>query len=161
MLVNNQIRWVGNLELLEREKTAFLCSQLTPRSLTPIIQRWALKTTTDDCILCGNESEMEQVIFAMLLVKRVPIILLLATSLPSSYPQPFQRAIDEGRLLVGTHCNDQHCVTRLSAIDRNRLLINLADKVVVGYCTKDGDLDHCTRSLTNVKYVTYPFDLRR
>lgn len=159
--MTDNITWQGNTDLLNREKTAFISSRLTPLSLSPLIQRWAMTLNADHCIICGNESETEQMIFSILLLKRIPTILLLANVLPPSWPLPIAKAINEGRLLIGTHCIDLHTATRRSAIDRNRLMIHLAQHIVVGYCTDDGEIAQSTRGRTDVTYLTYPHTLKR
>lgn len=155
------ITWIGNTDLLRRRKTGFLCSQRTPHSLMPLIQRWAARLDADDCVVCGNESEIEQVVFSTTLARRIPIILLLAYTPPQSWPAPIAHAIDEERLLVGSHCTDLHITTRDSAKERNRLIIELSDHIVVGYCTKDGDIDRATRAKSNITFITHPHDLRQ
>lgn len=152
------MKWLGDKALLEREKTAFVCSQGTPRSFTVIIRQWALQVDAGrDCVLCGNESEMEQMVFSVLLMRRVPLILLMAQSLPSVLPLPWQRAVDEGRLLIGTHCSEAvHSMTRDTAIDRNRIMLDMAHRVVVGYYTRGSEVERSIRGRASVHCLLHP-----
>lgn len=155
------MKWLGNRELLEREKTAFVCSMGTPRGLSAVIQRWVTGLDAERvCVVCGNESEVEQMVFAQLLLLRVPTILLMASAIPDRLPKPMERAVAEGRLLVGTHCGDDvRMITRQTAIDRNRLMMSMAQRVVVGYCTADGEIARSIRGRSNVTLLTHPYNL--
>lgn len=155
-MITCPIKWIGNRALLERRKTAFLCSQTTPSSVFPVIQRWAEGLDADMCIVCGNESEVERMVFSIVLRRGIPAILLLSEALNCHFSKKIQSAIEDGRLLVGTHCNDDvHFTTRQSAIDRNRIIIDLSDEVVVGFSSENGEVARSTCHLANVKYITH------
>lgn len=149
------------MRLLEREKIAFVCSQRTPRTLSDFVRRWAMQLDAGrDCVICGNESEMEQLVFSMLLMLRIPSILLLAESIPEVKPAPLEKALAEGRLLIGTHCGHEvNLMTRQTAIDRNRLMLDMAQHIVVGYCTPSGEIARSIEGRQNVRFLTRPYNL--
>ena len=47
----------GNQHLMNREKTLFLCSKMTPIGLYDYVFRWADSLTERDCIACFNSTE--------------------------------------------------------------------------------------------------------
>ena len=85
----------------------------------------------------------------------MPAILFLAETFPSVWPQPLASAIAEGRVLAATHCDDTvHFATRQSAQDRNRVILSLADRIVVGHCTAGGNIDRLTSGRPNVNILS-------
>ena len=145
----------GNRELLERRKTAFLSSRRTPRDLLPIIADWIVTLSpADDCVMCGNQAPIERTVFDLLLENKVPTILVLAETLQGAWRDDMQLALDEGRLLIITHCDTSvHCVNVRSAFDRNILMLSLADKTVVGYCDEGGNLERALEGFGNITYL--------
>lgn len=155
----DEIQWVGNRGLLALRKTAFLSSEQTPMSLFPYIQRWAMRMPVEECVICGNESEIEQTIFSVLFMRRVNLIMLTAAVPSEALIRRYRRAIDEGRLLIGWHCADTYTVERRSALDRNEVMMCLADHIVVGYCTIGGAIDRARLKHPDMQFITYPNEL--
>ena len=146
---------LGNETLMQREKTAFLCSRKTPDGLEYLVGKWILGLDEGrDCIMCGNQSAMERAVFTTLLQRRIPTILCLAEAMPSRWGDDVREALAAGRLLVVTHCDASvHSVTARSAFDRNVLMMSLAQKIVVGCCTKGGKLERALAGFDNVEYL--------
>lgn len=147
---------LGNEELLKRCKTAFLCSRQTSYSDMETIKNWAYRLSPEkDCILCGNHSPAEQVVFKILLEQKIPTILVLAETMKEYWEYEIRVALKEERILILTHCdNSVHQINKQSAIDRNLTILTLADNIVIGHCTKGGNIDKQTTGLTNVTYLT-------
>lgn len=145
----------GNEALMQRTKTAFICSRKTPDGLEYLVGKWLLGLTPEaDCIMCGNQSPMERAVFTTLLQRKIPVILALAEAMPGSFGADINEALGEGRLLVVTHCEPSvHSVTARSAFDRNILMLSMAQKIVVGYCTKGGNLERALAGFDNVEYL--------
>ena len=145
----------GNETLMQREKTAFVCSRKTPDGLEYLVGKWLLGLSDGrDCIMCGNQSPMERAVFTMLLQRKIPTILVLAEAMPSRWGDDVREALAAGRLLVITHCDASvHSVTARSAFDRNVLMLSLAQKIVVGCCTKGGKLERALAGFDNVEYL--------
>lgn len=146
---------LGNETLLQREKTAFLCSRKTPDMLEYLVGKWILSLSAErDCIMCGNQSPMERAVFTTLLQRKIPVILFLAEAMHNHWSGDIVDALGEGRLLIVTHCDTGvHNVTARSAFDRNVLMMSMAQKIVVGYCTKGGKLERALAGFDNVEYL--------
>ena len=140
---------------MQREKTAFVCSRKTPDGLEYLVGKWLLGLSPErDCVMCGNQSPMERAVFTTLLQRKIPTILCLAEAMPTLFGDDLRTALSEGSLLVITHCDASvHNVTARSAFDRNVLMLSLAQKTVVGYCTKGGKLERALAGFDNVEYL--------
>ena len=146
---------LGNEALMQREKTAFVCSRKTPDGLEYLVGKWLLGLSPEhDCVMCGNQSPMERAVFTTLLQRRIPSVLMLAEAMPAVFGDDVNEALREGRLLIATHCDaGVHGVTIRSAFDRNVLMMSLAQKIVVGYCTKGGKLERALAGFDNVEHL--------
>lgn len=145
----------GNEAFLSCHKTAFLCSRKTPEALTSVLERWVGGLSADSgCVMCGDQSPMEKLVFSLLLKKGIPAILVLAEAMPDRWDEDISDALAEGRLLVMTHCGPEvHRVCAKSAFDRNMLMLSVADETVVGYCTRGGNLERVLAGFDNVTYL--------
>lgn len=140
---------------MQREKTAFVCSRKTPDGLEYLVGKWLLGLSPErDCVMCGNQSPMERAVFTTLLQRGIPTILCLAEAMPTLFGDDVRTALSEGSLLIVTHCDASvHNVTARSAFDRNVLMLSLAQKTVVGCCTKGGKLERALAGFDNVEYL--------
>ncbi|MDV7393301.1 hypothetical protein RZS08_18150, partial [Arthrospira platensis SPKY1] len=72
-----------------------------------------------------------------------PLILVLPRSLKKNWEPKIVEAITQNRLLIispfSSDLNKR--ITRENAIIKNKTIISLANKIVVGYKTKNGQLD--------------------
>lgn len=145
----------GNEALLQRPKTAFLSSRGIPAGLETAVKRWIAGLNPDaDCVMCGSQSPVEKLAFRLLLERRIPTILMLAEAMPAVFDVDILSALDAGRLLVATHCDDNvHSVTARSAFDRNMLMLSLAQNTVIGHCSKGGNLERVLAGFDNVSYL--------
>lgn len=145
----------GKSCLLFQEKTAFLCSRQIPDNKIEAISNWISNLSPEkDCIICGNHSQMEQMVFNKLLDKMVPVILVLAEGMRNEWNEKITAALNSERLLIITNCNENvHRVSYQSAYDRNNLILSLADQIIVGYCTPKGNIDKQIAGKTNVTFL--------
>lgn len=144
----------GNAALLDTHKIAFLCSRYAPRVTSIVVEEW-IKAMSDKnfCIVCGAQSPIERQLYNLLLDIGKPVILVKAETLSDDYTFEEIEAMKEGHLLIVTHCDENvHRVSSESAFDRNRLIVSMADSIVVGYCSSGGNLE---RLLQGKKDVTY------
>lgn len=143
---------IGNATFLERKKTAFLCSRKAPLELDFVIKEWVKGLQTDaDCVMCGNLSSIERLTLSLLLKAKIPTILMLAEAMPVAFSGEINEALQEGTLLVATHCDASvHEACARSAADRNHLMMRMADKIVVGSRTRGGNLDRELAGFANV-----------
>lgn len=145
----------GNTAFLERSKTAFLSSRKAPDELNEIVKEWVegLKPETD-CVMCGNLTTIEQFVLHELLAAGIPVILVLAEAMPQTFYGETAEALNAGKLLVITHCDSSvHSVCARSAFDRNMLMLQLADKIVVGQSTAGGNLERALTGFDNITYL--------
>lgn len=134
---------VGNIDLLKLLKTAFLCSRKVPASVVLKCYDWAIgQREKENCIISGFHSQIEKDVLHYLLKGQQPIILALARGIKEKLEPEFQKAIEQNRLLIITPFDKSvKRVTEQTAQTRNQLMIDLADKITVGYASKDGQLD--------------------
>ena len=133
----------GSSWLLDTYKIAFLCSRYAPKVTFLVVKEW-IKTLShmNYCIVCGAQSPVEKHLYDMLLDTHMPIILVKAETLDDVYSEEELEAMKDGRLLVVTHCDESvHRVSSESAFDRNKLILSIADTIVVGYCSNGGKLE--------------------
>jgi predicted Rossmann fold nucleotide-binding protein DprA/Smf involved in DNA uptake len=133
---------VGNVALLRQEKTAFLCSRNIAASAVLKCYDWAMaERDAGHCIISGFHSEIEKDVLEYLLTGKQPIIVCPARGLGKTMENKFRSYLDEGRLLIITTFSRQtKRVTEETALARNRFMIDLADKIVVGFVNPHGSL---------------------
>jgi len=133
----------GNIKLINLQKTAFLCSQKCPAEVVLKSYDWAKKQREqEDCIICGNHSQIEKDVFEILLKGNQPLILVLARGMKTSWEPEIEKAINKNRLLViSPFEKETKRVTRDTAEIRNRKIIEICDRIIVGYKSTGGQLD--------------------
>ena len=122
---------IGNLELLERPKTAFLCSsKTTSRDILKSLD-WATSVPKDSCIISGFQTKQEKDVLQLLLKRHIPVIIVLARRMYKMLPAEMQSAIDSNKALIIslTHLPRN---SKQSALARNKYIISIADNVVFG-----------------------------
>jgi len=138
------MNYKGEIGLLELQKTAFLCSQKCPAEVVLKSYDWAKEQRKQgNCIICGNHSQIEKDVFEILLKGKQPLILVLPRSLKKRWEPEILNAIKQNRLLVISPFSERHSrITRENAIQKNKTIISLGNDIVVGYKTKNGQLDN-------------------
>lgn len=146
---------LGNENIMQMRKTAFFCSRKEPSGLQAAVDRWIATLQPDKvCVMCGDQSPMEKHVFSLLLERKIPAILVLAEAMHEQWSEPVSAALGSGQLLIITHCGPEvHTVCARSAFDRNALMMALADEIVVGYCSKGGNLERGLAGYSNVRYL--------
>ncbi|NLG06015.1 MAG: DNA-binding protein [Clostridia bacterium] len=134
---------LGNDKLLALPKTAFLCSRRVPARAVLKCYDWAVqKRDAGSCVISGFHSQMEKDVLHYLLKGTQPIILALARGLKSRLEPELKSPLAEGRLLIITPFNaDTKYVTIETARIRNQMMIEIADKIVIGYASPGGQLE--------------------
>jgi len=146
----------GNTDLLKLPKTAFLCSRKIPASVVLKSYEWAIaQREAGNCIVSGFHSQIEKDVLHYLLKGQQPIILALARGLKNRIEPELIKPIEEGRLLiVSPFDKDIKRVTKETAFIRNKLMVDLADSIMVGYVNPGGLLDELLRgSEKNIQSV--------
>ena len=133
---------IGNLELLKRPKTAFLCSsKTTSRDILKSFD-WATSVPKDSCIISGFQTKLEKDVLQLLLKRHIPVIIVLARRMYKVLPAEMLSAIDSNEALI-ISLSHLPRNSKQSALARNKYIISIADNVVFGA------LDP-TSSLTNL-----------
>lgn len=136
-------------------KIAFLCSRKIPAGAVLKCYDWAIaQREAENCVISGFHSQLEKDVLHYLLKGKQPIIVALARGLKIKLDSALQKPLDDGRLLIVTpFTNEITRVTASTASKRNKFMIDLADKITVGYASKDGQVE---TALSNVsKQIEY------
>ena len=122
---------IGNLDLLEHPKTAFLCSsKTTSRDILKSFD-WATSVPKDSCIISGFQTKLEKDVQQLLLKRHIPVIIVLARRMYKVLPAEMQSAIDSNEALI-ISLSHLPRNSKQSALARNKYIISIADNVVFG-----------------------------
>jgi len=134
---------IGNIELLKLPKTAFLCSRAVSASIVLKCYDWAIAQREKGvCVISGFHSQLEKDVLHYLLKGSQPIIVALARGLKEKLEPEFAAPLAQGRLLIISPFEKSvKRVTAQTAETRNKLMIELADNIVVGFASTGGNLE--------------------
>lgn len=149
------LNFIGNAELITMPKNAFLCSRKIPASVVLKCYDWAIaQRESGVCIISGFHSQIEKDVLHYLLKGTQPIILALARGLKQKVEKEFEEPIKQGRLLIITpFAKEIKRVTEQTAQVRNKMMIDLADSITVGYASADGSLEAVLKGIDNGKEI--------
>ncbi len=89
---------IGNSEILNLHKTAFLCSRQIPASVVLKCYDWAIaQREAGKCIISGFHSQMEKDLFGYLVKGQQPVIIALARGLKKTIEPQFRELLDQQR----------------------------------------------------------------
>jgi len=137
------MEYLGNKDILKLHKTAFLCSQKCPADIVLKSYDWAKQQRQKgNCVICGNHSQIEKDVFEILIKGKQPLILVLARGMKTRLQPDVENAVNDNRLLIVSPFDKAiKRVTRKTAEKRNDRIINISDKIIIGYKTENGQLD--------------------
>lgn len=152
-------RKYGNSDILKLHKTAFLCPRKCPASVVLKAYDWAIsQRDAGRCVISGFHSTIEKDVLHYLLKGSQPIILALARGLKERIEPELKAPLDQGKLLIVTPFEDAiKRVTSETAHVRNRLMIDLADEVVIAYASENGNLQRLIEEEKDGKAVSFLF----
>lgn len=130
----------GNQNLLNKEKTLFLCSKMTPIGLYGYVFKWTDSLTEKDCIVCFNSTDMESEVLKALLVAKVPTILFVMNRFTDVNNIQIEQALKENRMLIVILRRDEPRGKGSTPRLRNEYVISLCQHVVCGYINKNGSV---------------------
>lgn len=145
------IKTIGNRELMEREKTLFLCSKHTPIGLYEYVFRWVDGLMERDCIACFNSTEMEAEVLKALLVAKVPTVLFVMNRFTDVNNRQIERALQENRILIVVLKRDEPRGKGLTPRLRNEFVLSQCQHVVCGYVNKNGSVFSLLAGRQNVQ----------
>lgn len=133
---------LGNQTILDLPLIAFLCSCKAPPEAVLRCYDWAIaQREAGNCVISGFHSPLEKGVLRYLLKGQQPVVLALARGMKQQWEPTLQKALDNGRLLIISPFTEK---TRRALADtaavRNDMMINLAERVVVGYAEPEGML---------------------
>ena len=133
----------GDTSILKVHKTAFLCSRQIAAGAVLKCYDWAIaQRYAGDCIISGFQSKLERDVLHYLLKGNQPIIVALARGLKTRIEPELKKSMDLGRLLIISPFEPKIIrVTEQTAIIRNKMMLEMADKIVVGYSSPSGNLE--------------------
>jgi predicted Rossmann fold nucleotide-binding protein DprA/Smf involved in DNA uptake len=149
------LEYLGNQALLKLPKVAFLCSQKVPATAVLKCYDWAIaQRDAGNCVISGFHSQIEKDVFHFLAKGEQPIIMVLARGMKSKFDSVLQKILDKDRLLIVSPFDQK--VTRLTketANERNKVMIEMADQVVVGHCQQEGSIWQLTKDKQSIKFL--------
>ena len=145
---------LGNIKIAAETKTAFLCSRKYPAGQVLKIYDWARDMRDKNkCVLSGFHSALERDVLEILLDGEQPIIIACARALPKRPPKPIKTAIEKNRLLLLSPFADTSRINQKSANTRNQFMLAIADQIVIGHQTANGNLAAALRDIDAAKVV--------
>lgn len=141
--------YIGNIDFLKLNETAFLCSQKCPAETVLKSYDWAKKQREiGNWIVCGNHSQIEKDVFEILLKGIQPLILILASGMITQIGTKLQKAKEGNKLLIISPFNQEiKRVTRETDLIRNQKMIEICDYIVVVHRTPNGQLDSLLKEI--------------
>ena len=135
--------FLGNEQLLKLQKTAFLCSRSITASAVLKCYDWAIaQREAGNCVISGFHSQLEKDVLHYLLKGKQPIIIALARGLKKKIEPELIKPLEQGRILIiSPFDRTVKRVTEQTAEIRNKMMIELADKITVGYASEGGKLE--------------------
>lgn len=140
---------LGDAQILESETTAFFCS--TQCSGAAILRsfetarRWRDQKQT---IIGGFHSPIEKEVFQILLKGNGKIVVCPARSLEKMcLPADWENALAQNRLLILSTLTEKPRQSRDLAIQRNRFVAHLADRILVAHHAPGGSTEKLVTEL--------------
>lgn len=148
------MQYIGNKDLLNLSKTAFLCSRKVPASIVLKCYDWSIEQREKgNCIIGGFHSTIEKDVLHYLLKGNQPLIIVMARGMKHRLEPAFRQALEKGRLLIISPFEQNvKRITAQTALRRNQLMIELADSIAVGFVHKGGTLEKLLGSTEKMRY---------
>jgi len=141
--------YAGNIDILALHKTAFLCSRSIPGDAILRCLDWAVRMRDEGrCVISGFHSPIERDVLNYLLRGEQPLIIVLARGMKRRIEPELKKPLGDGRLLILSPFDKE--VTRVTietAMERNKVIIDIADSIVVGHLHPDGNISGLLKSV--------------
>lgn len=124
------IDYLGNKDLLNLPKTAFLASSTIPPDMVLKCYDWAVRMAKEGrCVISGFSSHLEREVLHFLAKGNQPIILVLARQMYKQIPQELQPLLDENRLLI-ISVSKAIRQSKNTAHARNKYICEIANQIL-------------------------------
>ncbi|MDY0150980.1 MAG: hypothetical protein RBS43_01750 [Candidatus Cloacimonas sp.] len=132
----------GDKPLLSLIKTGFLCSRKISATCVLRSYDWAIsQATAGNCVISGFHSKIEKDVLHFLLNGSQPLIIVLARGFYKRWQPDIKARLDKGNLLIISPFDESvTAVTPQTCLIRNKLIIELADRIVIGYASPGGEI---------------------
>ena len=152
---SSELHFKGNRVLLNFQKTAFLCSRSISSTAVLKCYDWAIEQREKGaCVISGFQSQIEKDVLHYLLQGKQPIIIALARGLKKRIEPELQDAFSSGRILmVSIFPETLTRPTSETAVQRNRMMLEMADSVVFGFVSETGNLAKLKVEYSNKKEI--------
>ena len=148
--------YLGNRELLEAHKTAFLCSRSVSSPAMLRCYDWATEACrSDGVVVSGFQSRIERDVLHFLLQGQKPLIVVIARRMYTVLASELQSAMDAGRLLIVSTAPKATRASQTAADERNRYIAELADEIVFGYIAPDSRLNELYRQYASKSGILF------
>ena len=135
-----EVEYLGNQELLNLKKTAFLASSTISSETMLRCYDWATEMRNrGECVVSGFSSKLEQDVLHFLLKGSQPIIIVHARRMYKVTPDELKEPLAQNRLLIISVSNAIH-QSRVTAMVRNRYVCEMADKILFVGVTEQSSL---------------------
>lgn len=134
------MEYLGNTELLNVPKTAFLASSTIQPDMVLKCYDWATQMAKEGkCVVSGFSSHLEKEVLHFLVKGKQPIILVLAREMYKQIPIEFQPLLDANRLLI-ISVSKATRQSKATAYARNKYICEMADKILFVGVTEKSSL---------------------
>ena len=134
------MEYLGNNDLLNVPKTAFLASSTIPPDMVLKCYDWATQMAKDGkCVVSGFSSHLEREVLHFLAKGKQPIILVLARGMYKQIPAELQPLLDANRLLI-ISISKAVRQSKATAHARNKYICEIADQIVFVGVTENSSL---------------------
>ncbi len=125
-----QIECIGNKELWNIPKTAFLASSSIKPDDVLKCYDWATRMAKEGrCVISGFSSHLEKDVLHFLSKGKQPIIVVLSRQMYKQIPSELQELLDANRLLIISTSNAVR-QSKVTAFARNKYICEQADKIL-------------------------------
>lgn len=142
-------KYIGNISLLSLPNTGFLCSRKISATCVLRSYDWALaQEKAGHCVIGGFHSKIEKDVLEFLLKGSQPLVIVLARGFYKRWQPEIKARLGKGNLLIISPFDDSvTAVTPQTCLIRNKRIIELADRIVVGYASPDGQISKLLHDL--------------
>lgn len=129
--------------------TAFFASRQCPGRAISAALGWALEQArVGQGIISGFHSPLEQSVLNLLLEARSPVVAVLARPVAGARLRgDWETAIAERRMAVVSGVAESKRLTGELAIQRNELVAQLAERIVIAHASPGGELERLVQRL--------------
>jgi len=146
---------LGNIEILKREKVAFMSSRKVPPTAVMLSLDWAAKVRDAGiCVIGGFQSALEKDVLRVLLKEgKQSVVMVLARKLWRVVPMEYREYVGAGRLLIVSPVSQNvNRVSEESALARNRFILQNCTSAIFASIDPGGSLHGLLAEFPNLPY---------